>query len=146
MVLVNPHFTLKVKVGQNHTDIFMQMTGQKFDTRYFPATKAILLDTVPTVLQTQCFNDANLPFEVEVQKTEFGHLFEHVLIDLLCAAKSQTNQDCKEISISGVTSWDWNKDGLGTFHIRIDACGSDEKLILETLNKTIPIINSILES
>jgi hypothetical protein len=84
---INPHqltykdYRLAIKNSHKGTTITMYLNTPFFYTKYLPKTHRILKTMVPQVLKTQCFNDSNLPFNVEVRDTEIGHMFEHIILE-----------------------------------------------------------------
>ena len=78
----------------------------------------ILQRNLPQVLDALCFNDSNLPFDIEVKNTEMGHLFEHIILEYMCEEKIKNG--FPKASFKGVTNWNWKKDIQGTFHIQIE--------------------------
>ena len=113
-------------------------------TKAFPATYKILDESIPSVLTSQCFNDQNLPFCVEVKATEMGHLLEHVLLEYLCIEK--LNNGSEEADFSGETSWNWTREPHGTFTIAINCPMNDYIFFFPALEKSIQIIEKILLS
>lgn len=137
-------FSLRVEQKIETTTITMHLFTSIVNTFYLPHTVATLKTFLPSVLRSTCFNDNDLPFVKEAQQTEIGHLFEHILLEYLCEAKM--TQEKSDISFSGVTEWNWNKDARGIFHITIDA-GIEEKYLLEdALKKTIALTSRVLGS
>ncbi len=114
------------------------------NTRDFSYTLNFLKEKFPSVLSTKCFNSKNLPFVVEVEQTEVGHLFEHVLLDQLCFMKMDNGSNRAEFS--GRTSWNWEKDPIGVFHITLNLKKQDLEFLNAALKKTIALIESLLSS
>ena len=147
---VNPHtlnyndYTLAVKNSKSRILITMCMQKSIIHTSYLPQTHYILKSNLPQVLQSLCFNDSNLPFDLEVKDTEIGHLFEHVLLEYLCDLKIKNGH--KEASFKGVTNWNWKIDAKGTFHIQIQIQPYDIEYFQEALEKSVALLNKILLS
>ena len=137
-------FSLSVFCEKNTTMINMNIISQYLNTSYLPFTYSILESKLPSVLQSQCFNNLGLPFCEEVKSTEAGHLFEHIFLDYLCEAKISRGYQYAEFS--GVTDWNWKKEELGTFHIKIKAGIEDKEEIYEALKKTISLFQLIVTS
>src|SRR3989344_4488342 len=80
-------FDLAIRHRRVQTMITMELSIPSVTTKDFPQTFAILQKRLPSVLQSQCFNEENIPFLLEVKTTEIGHLFEHILLEYLCELK-----------------------------------------------------------
>lgn len=139
----SPFFSLKIRQNRKSTAIDMQMTVPFVNTRDLPQTLDFLREKFPSVLKTQCFNESNLPFAAEVKETEIGHLFEHILIDVLCGLKIK--RGAKSAELNGNTSWNWIKNPAGSFHIWIDLGKDELQLLIDGLNRTIKLSNELIE-
>lgn len=135
-------FNLDFNVGDGTVLISMQMQTPIINTSQIAGTSDLLKSYLPSVLQTKCFNDAKVPFDVEVNRTEFGHLFEHILIEALCIEKINSGADYAEFS--GRTTWDWYKNPTGSFLIKISIQKSDLVFLPKALRKTIRLTEVIL--
>jgi hypothetical protein len=120
-------------------DFHCKVDGTTVNTREFPRTLSILKEMIPGVLQTQCFNEHNDPFILEVTKTEIGHLFEHVLLYLLL--QEQMKKGLDKIVYEGKTSWNWRKNPRGDFWVRIWG----PKIAASKFQKLIDQATSIIE-
>jgi hypothetical protein len=137
-------FTLSVMQRKTKTYIHMQMANDVVNTRDLSNTYQILETMLPQVLLSQCFNEENLPFSMEVRQTEIGHLFEHILLEYLCLLKLE--KGCKRhATYQGVTQWNWRVDPWGTFHIHISTGTHDIPIFAEALEKTIHLVSLILQ-
>jgi len=147
---INPHllthkeYRLAIKNSQSGTLITMFLQTPFFHTKHLPKTHKILSSDLPQVLRTQCFNELDLPFNVEVKNTEIGHLFEHILLEFLCQIKIKNG--FSKASFRGVTKWNWKKDAKGTFHIKIETQPEDLIFFESALSKSMTILNKILLS
>ena len=139
----SPLFNLKIRQNKNTTAIDMQLGVSFVNTCDIPQTLEFLSQNYPSVLRTQCFNDKNLPFAVEVQATEIGHLFEHILIDNLCSLKIKNG--ARKASFNGITSWNWQKYERGSFQIRIDIGHQDLDLLIAGLKITIELTKQLMQ-
>lgn len=137
-------FSLRVEHYKTHTQIAMQLFIPTVNTKEIPMTYAILKQTLPSVLKSQCFNELNLSFCREVRTTEIGHLFEHVLLEYLCLQKMAIG--CKSATFSGVTNWNWKKEKWGSFHIQVNAGYKDLPIFSPALQKTIALTETVLQS
>lgn len=138
----NSYYSLSVDRGDEQTVILMRMNIPQVNTIDFPQTRNILQLYLPTILKSTCYNDDNLPFSVEVSRTEIGHLFEHMLLEFLCILKIENGH--QRAVYEGVTDWNWVREPRGTFHITIKASSKDLEMLSEAMNRTIILINAIL--
>lgn len=113
-------------------------------TQQLPHTYNLLETLLPTIYKHKCFNSEKLPFDEEVRKTEIGHLFEHIILEYLCQLKLQAGN--KHAKVRGETSWDWNKEKEGIFHITLTIGKEDAYLLSEAIKKSTVVIEQILIS
>src|ERR1700737_3152384 len=106
-------FTLAIIQRTNFTKIIMQSPNY-INTGEIPFIVDQLKEYLPNVLMTQCYNEDNLPFALEVRNTEIGHLFEHILLEYLCQLKIA--KGFAKAEFAGRTRWNWIKDPRGKFH------------------------------
>lgn len=137
-------YSLAVKQTSSETKIIMTLTQGTLNTRELPYTVACLKKMLPSVLRSTCYNEENYPFSKEVQHTEIGHLFEHVLIEYICLLKVEHGYD--DVEVSGLTKWNWILHPKGTFHITVSAGVEDMRYFAEAMQKTIELTNMILDS
>lgn len=135
-------FSLQVLQKTSSTKIVMQSYHEHVSTGHIPFIDELLQKHLPTVLLTQCFNDENLPFSLEVKSTEIGHLFEHILLEYLCQLKIA--KGAQSAAFSGRTSWNWIKDPRGKFHIHLTCGKKDADILPFALEKTINLMKIIL--
>lgn len=126
------------------SSIRMQVHSPLINTRYLPSTLPLLKTEFPSVLSTECFNERKLPFFMEVEKTEIGHLFEHVLLEYLFISHHTSKNGCP--IFSGLTSWNWEKEPWGLFHVQIDAGYKNADSLTEALKKSILLTEKIMSS
>lgn len=130
------------------TDLCVEMIMQVKEchawTDDLPATFGILETALPTVLETKCYNDHDLPFVEEVKATTMGHLFEHIALDYLCIDKVCAGSP--GATFSGHTKWNWEKFPEGSFLVCIEMTPDDQKYLLSALPKTINLTEQILRS
>lgn len=140
----NDLFSLAIHQGEIDTKIVMELFASEVNTEYIPATYPLLAKYIPTILYSKCFNEKNYPFSKEVEKTEIGHLFEHILLEYLCRFKLAAG--LKDPIHNGVTKWDWKKDAKGVFHILIDSGYRDYHIFREALENSIRLTFNILSN
>jgi hypothetical protein len=121
----------------------MQLFDKRVNTTHITNIVELLQIYLPNVLQTQCFNYDNLPFTIEVQHTEIGHLFEHVLLEYLCQLKIAKGS--QKATFAGRTSWNWIRDPKGKFYISLNCGKKDADILLLAIEKTIQLMKIILQ-
>lgn len=131
----SPLLSLSLIQKRYTTLLTLEMFDTRINTRHLPLTVNYLERHFPTVLDTQCFNEEGLSFREEVKETEIGHLFEHIIIDELCLLKLDSGFDFA--TYNGNTSWNWEREKEGLFHIIIDIGSSDNNLLEKALDKAI---------
>jgi len=99
---------------------------------------------LPGILKNKCFNYENLPFQKEVEKTEIGHLFEHMVLENLCRERVVRGE--KNSVFNGSTKWNWKKENRGTFHITIDIGFSEKKILKNALSNTISLMDKLMDN
>lgn len=142
--MTSENFHISLRQSKQTIIITMHIEREDVTTTNMPCIAKLLKKELPTILQSTCFNEGNIPFYKEVLSTELGHLFEHMLLEYLCIAK--IGMGFKEAVFSGVTKWDWNKDPYGTFHIEIDIEKNDQVFLTPALQKTITLFKKVLLS
>lgn len=120
----------------------MEILAPTVTTGVIPHTYILLKKYLPSILKSKCFNDNNYPFDREVKNTEIGHLFEHILLEYLCMQKMA--QGFENPVHNGLTSWNWEKDKRGIFHINIDAGHGNGVILKPALEKSISLTMKIL--
>jgi hypothetical protein len=136
-------FLLDFKQETSETNITMRLLTPLVRTVNLPNTYTTLLEVLPSIFDSKCFNDKKFSFSKEVLNTEIGHLFEHILLEYLTQLKF--SYDNKNVSYSGLTSWDWHKEEQGVFHIRVDIGNFDSYIFAVALEKSTKLLNKILK-
>lgn len=136
-------FLLSINPGVRNTNIEMKFMINLLNTSELPHTFDVLKDSLPSIFQSECFNEGKLPFRDEVRNTEIGHLFEHILLEYL--TKFKKLYDNEEKSFTGVTSWDWIKNKKGTFNIKINTGDNNSRIFNEAVEKSIELLKKIIE-
>ena len=137
-----PGFSLEADETAFGVRLTMELYVQNFTTGFFPGTYLTLSRELPRIFKSRCFNKGNLPFRLEVQNTEMGHLFEHILLEYLCQIKLA--QGSSRAVFKGETWWDWRVSRRGTYYIDIQYVRFDRNLFTEALEKTIKLFNQII--
>ena len=140
--LVDDLFSLAITQKSTSTKIFMQLLNEHVNTSHIPTIVQRLQKHLPNVLLTECFNEEGLHFLEEVNITDIGHLFEHVLLEFIC--KLKINKGFAEAAFSGRTRWNWMKDPMGTFHIRLTCGVKDADILPLAIEKTITLMKKVL--
>lgn len=78
-----------------------------------------LLQMLPTLREHLCYNRSGLPFTEELNDTEMGHVFEHIMLDLL---------QRRGVYTRGQTTWNWHRDPIGTYQVTIN---TGKKLLIK---------------
>lgn len=136
-------FSLSVIQKRTRTKIIMDLINQQITTEKIPALSEVLKENLPSILSSICYNDLELPFYEEVQHTEIGHLFEHILLEYLC--KNKIAKGAKRATYQGRTSWNWVRDPLGRFHIHLTCGKKDEDILLSSLEQSVQLMKLILQ-
>lgn len=137
-------FSLHLSLSETDLFITMQLHDQPISTRDLFDTNKILEEKLPSIFLNQCFNEKNLSFYEEAKNTEIGHLFEHILLEKLVLKKSALRKNSKPIN--GKTSWNWVKDPVGKFYIRLKPVHLDKREVLYSVEKAIELTNYIISS
>jgi hypothetical protein len=137
-------FLLTGSTDSTGTHLCLRVLDSHINTQSFPSTFSVLQQQIPDIFEARCFNDASLPFHEECKHTELGHLFEHIVLEFLCEEKLNTG--VTEASYSGETSWDWDRDQTGTFHISITAGMSDFSFLQRALVRANAIVSTIVQA
>ncbi len=123
------------------TKILMFCKNSIINTEDLPTIYEDLNKFFPSVLSTKCFNDKNLPFDIEVRKTEIAHLFEHILIEYIFQKKFEKGE--KNIKVKGLTEWNWMNEPYGTYNLLINV-GKNEKDVFDyAFNQTILLFEEL---
>src|SRR4051812_12913831 len=114
VVTLSPNITtsliaLDVQYYKREANIILK--SELISTKEIPNILEFLKINYPAALNTQCFNDKNLPFCEEVLNTEIGHLLEHIMIADLYSRKKA--QGCSNLVFDACTQWDWIQDDEG---------------------------------
>lgn len=137
-----PKFSLEICEAKFGIRLTMVLFMESLTTRYFPGTYLTLSQHLPRIFRSRCFNQGHLPFEQEVQDTEMGHLFEHILLEYLCELK--ISRGASRAVFKGETWWDWRISRRGTYNIDIQSFNLDRKLFNEALRKAVKLFNFII--
>lgn len=136
------HFSVRHKRYRTKTHIQLQMLHDAESTKDIPHTYDLLEANLPSILHSKCFNPKNLTFADEVRETEWGHLFEHILLEYLCLEKMKAGAD--SANFDGETAWDI--ENTKDFFITISAGSIDEEVLHRGLQKTIDLFHDIFET
>ncbi len=142
-VFSTDYFSSHVRHTKTKTLIIMRVFTKDVHTGKMLYTLPLLKQLLPTILKSTCFNEGNIPFKVEVMRTELGHLFEHILLEYLCQLKLSKGH--KEVMFSGTTDWNWNKYPRGTFQISISVGKEDLDIFPEAFYRTATLFKLIME-
>ncbi len=141
---VNPYFYGQYRRENGHLSMRLCFTTSVFSTKALPGIVTHVSSCLPTIMESRCFNDQNLPFSQEIWNTELGHLFEHILLESLSLFKAE--QFGAYEKVSGVTSWDWIDDTRGSFHIDIKTGFVTESIVDTAIEDSVLILTQALET
>src|SRR5688500_9538299 len=96
-------FSLHIRQDLNEAHIVMKLQTSMVRTENLSNTYTTLLETIPSIFESKCFNNKKFSFSKEVLNTEIGHLFEHILLEYMTQLKFL--YDNKNVVYSGITSW-----------------------------------------
>ncbi len=134
------HYSLDFEYFDDETVIKFQLSSPHATTVSLPHAKGHLKEHLPSIFESKCFNDLDLPFYQEVNDTEIAHLFEHMLLVNLYEKKRKYYSYAK---YDGVTKWNASYPNL--FKIFINA-GRKESAVFElALQKSIDLLNDLLQ-
>lgn len=141
---VSDSYSLRYQTLREKIRINMQIHNNIVNTSLLPHTYDFLSVRLPQVLSTECYNDGNIPFKIEVKNTEMGHLFEHILLEYLCIKKMSHGFESAEFS--GRTNWNWIEEPYGSFNINVEIKKNDIKFFKDSLLETIKIFDLLLKT
>src|SRR3990172_12827533 len=108
-------YSLELRLVNDTLNITMQLHEAPLSTKSLYSTTEILAQNLPDIFTNICYNDSNLTFYQESQNTEIGHLFEHILLENLTRSRG----DKLRAPLQGKTKWNWEREPIGKFHIRL---------------------------
>ena len=101
-----------------HTRITVRFRHHLYSSQ-IPDLSHNLLAMLPSLREHVCHNRSGLAFPEEIQDTELGHAFEHVLLGILHR---------RGLRLRGQTTWNWQRDPLGTYHVTVN---TGKKLLIK---------------
>lgn len=143
MKFSNSYFSIDIEFRPHSVVLQMTVKEDMCHTDCFSDVVPFLHTHVPDVLHTKCFNPRHLSFKEEVLNTEFGHLFEHMLISILCDETIKAG--AKTAHYRANTTWNWHTSPRGTFEITINA-SIDPLVFAIAIKKTIAHATSMCKS
>lgn len=138
----SPFFNYLISQRPDHAEITIQFHTPFYTTQALPSTVAILETLLPRIFKHKCFNNHNRSFRKEVEQTELGHLFEHILLEFLCRYKFHEGDT--NINLKGLTEWNWEQDPKGIFYISLNSKIEDAYLLTQAIDKTSQIVETII--
>jgi cyanophycin synthetase len=78
-----------------------------------PGSADRALGVLPGLRGHRCDNGAGATFAQELADTEFAHLFEHAVLEIMALAGAPD-------TLRGTTSWDFAADGVGVFRVAFE--------------------------
>lgn len=141
-IIKTKYFDLSIKNKNSNIFLTMEMKCGCFNTSKITNLSQILKQLLPSIFCCECFNSENLPFSKELHNTETGHLFEHILLEYMCKIKKI--EGFRDVEFKGKTTWDWNIEKEGIFHINVNAGLSDRVIFDKALYLSIALMEHIL--
>jgi hypothetical protein len=139
----NKNLLLKGELKENEAEMTMWVPEELVYTADYPELKTVLSKYLPTIYNSECFNEKNFSFSEESKNTEAGHLFEHILLEFLCIEK--VKEGCEEATFEGKTSWNWSEDKPGTFHINVKVGLEDLEVFSKALKESLGLFQKIID-
>lgn len=136
-------YKMHIFPNENLLEIKLQMLTPFVTTSNLEHTYSFFKKNLPSILKSKCFNENNYAFSKEILNTELGHLFEHILLENLCKEKLLYGH--KSASFSGNTSWNWKKEKLGNFTIKINFDPEDKIYLEKAMEKTCALFIKLLK-
>jgi len=87
--------------------------SEAWRTSEAPWLPARMLAALPGLKGHRCESGSANTFAEELEDTELAHLLEHAALELMAMAGSPD-------TLRGETSWDFKRDGRGTFHVSLE--------------------------
>jgi hypothetical protein len=135
-------YSVTLSTFERKTQIVMHFNTPQVTTHAMPHVARILKSDLPSIYAAKCFNEFNLPFSQEMNATELGHLYEHILLEYLADLTLQHKKVDREYS--GITEWNWKTQKKGTFYISVDIGLKDRSILLLGLARANHLIEKIL--
>lgn len=135
------NFIISQQLSQNKVILHLKIKKSQVQTRDLPDTVDILAKHLPSIFTNSCFNGKGLCFYDEVQNTEVGHLFEHILLEYMCLAKIPYQNS---VSFEGRTFW--NNDTRDLFRIEISCSPQDWTFFNTALAQGVFLMDTIYAS
>lgn len=144
VVFSNDFFKTELVINSKTTRIRLKVKSQIFYTKSLPLTHQILKKTLPQIFSHLCFNQTRAAFSKEAKNTEIGHLFEHIFLEYL--RRSRKKAPYPAITFRGLTFWDWAKEEVGTFHIKIWSRVEFTDILPQAIDQSIELLKQIYEA
>lgn len=143
MTYTSNYFNINGRQAGNRVFLTHYVLCPTTNTKLLPSTIKILDEHIPTIFENECFNGQNLPFRMEAENTEVGHLLEHLILEnlrILSEEKYGTGD------FSGTTSWDWHRDSVGKFDIVIYAQRIEGQMFQKAFQKSVWLLDKIFDA
>lgn len=137
------NFRVEVRQLSEKVLLTQQILDGRTSTSDLPVTYQILKENIPTVFDNECFNTEDLPFEIEVRKTEVGHLLEHLILENLKIESWRMSQPADFV---GQTTWNWYREKYGKFNIEIWLDFKSRRFFKRAFRKSIFLLEKIYRS
>lgn len=124
----------KVTVFSDRLEALVRVEGAMRTSAYDGLCEAIT-ETFPALVSHRCDNDESRGMSEELADTELAHLAEHVALELMRRAGIRG-------PLRGDTSWDFERDGAGVFHVILDC--PDDALCVGALSAAVRIVDELV--
>lgn len=109
-------------------------------TKDLPATVEVLSKNVPSIFANRCYNGRKFSFKKEVENTEVGHLFEHLILECL---KILAFGKYGKADFKGQTFWDWKTEKERKFNIVVYSDQNYKDIFEIALKRAVVIMEEI---
>ena len=111
-------------------------------TSVTPGVADRILERYPGLIRHRCQCGSARGIAAELRNTETPHLLEHLTLELMVLAGAPR-------SLSGLTRWDFKRDGRGVFRVSIAYTDpehdfSDADLARRSLHDALAVVNEVL--
>jgi hypothetical protein len=133
MTAPHPLSVVSVTVFTDRLEALVHVDGP-LRTSAYPGLAERALAAVPSLAGHACDNPSAASLAEELADTELPHLAEHLALDLMRRAGVRGR-------LRGDTSWDFERDGAGTFRVQLDCV--DDTLALGAMKWAVGAVNAL---
>ena len=101
-------------IGSRRAELLVAFApGEPLRTSEVPGSATRALGVLPGLRGHRCDNGVGTTFAEELADTEIAHLLEHAALEVMALAEAPD-------TLRGATSWDFARDGVGVFRVRLE--------------------------